>query len=171
MGVPTLLITLHPETIGFKQNRHNTEEMLAALEQLTFFQQVFTMPNADTSGLLIRGLIEAYAGGRSHVKLVENFGTLGYLSAMKYASMMLGNSSSGFMEAAFFPKWVINLGSRQDGRLRTPNIVDIAFDQVLIKQAVLQAYETHPPVFEPVYGDGHAAARIVKILKDEFFPY
>lgn len=167
-GIPTLLITLHPETIGFEQNQRNTEEMLSALEQLTLFQQVFTMPNADTSGLLIRALIEAYAQGRDHVHLVENFGTLGYLSLMKHAVLMLGNSSSGFMEAAFFPKWVVNLGKRQDGRLRTPNIIDIDFDSILIKKAVLYAYETRPPVFEPVYGNGHAADKIVKILKDEF---
>lgn len=167
-SIPTLLITLHPETIGFDDNIRNTDQMLKALDQLDNFQQVITMPNADTSGLVIRKKLLEYAQNHEHVKVVENFGTLGYLSAMKHAGMMLGNSSSGFMEASFFPKWVINLGHRQDGRIRTPNIMDVAFDSKSIIGAVKKASLTSLPVFPPVYGDGHAAENIIKILKNEF---
>lgn len=164
---PSILITLHPETIGFEQNRDNAAEMLGALEMLSDFQQIITMPNADTSGLIIRELIEAYSKNRPNVKVVESFGSLGYLSAMKHCTLMLGNTSSGFMEASFFPKWVINLGKRQDGRIRTPNIIDTAFDRNLITETIRKVCETRIPDFEPVYGDGHAAEKILNILKDE----
>lgn len=167
-SIPSLLITLHPETIGFEENSLNTDQMLMALDHLDRFQQVVTMPNADTSGQMIRQKLIAYAENRRHVKLVENFGTQGYLSAMKLATLMLGNSSSGFMEASYFPKWVINLGHRQDGRLRTPNIVDVEFSKDKIIEAVSNAANTPLPVFPPAYGDGHAAEKIVKILKNEF---
>jgi len=167
-SIPSLLITLHPETIGFEDNVRNTDEMLLALSELMGFQLVITMPNADTSGLMIREKLTSFALNRSNVKLVENFGTQGYLSAMKLATMMLGNSSSGFMEASHFPKWVVNLGHRQDGRLRTPNIIDVEFSKNKITEAVNKAAISPLPAFSPVYGDGHAAEKIVKILKNEF---
>lgn len=167
-SIPSILITLHPETIGFEQNLDNTVQMLQALEQLSEFQQVITMPNADTSGLLIRKKLLDFAEIHPNVKTVENFGSLAYLSAMKHAALMLGNSSSGFMEAAFFPKWVINLGSRQGGRIRTPNIIDVAFDSGEIIKAVRKAAILTLPEFAPVYGDGHAADKIINILKNEF---
>lgn len=167
-SIPTLLITLHPETIGFEQNLKNTEEMLKALSQLNKYQQVITMPNADTSGLLIRKKLLEYSENRAKVKIVENFGSPGYLSAMKHSTLMLGNSSSGFMEASHFPKWVINPGHRQDGRIRTPNIIDVAFWSDDIVNAVTKASETAIPGFAPVYGDGNAAEKIINILKNEF---
>lgn len=167
-SIPSLLITLHPETIGFDQNLENTAQMLNALEQLSEYQQVITMPNADTSGLLIRKKLLEFAENHPNVKTVENFGSLAYLSAMKHASLMLGNSSSGFMEAAYFPKWVINLGNRQDGRIRTPNIIDVAFNRAEIINAVRKAATLTLPEFVPVYGDGHAADKIINILKNEF---
>lgn len=167
-SIPTILITLHPETIGFDQNLKNTGEMLNALSQLDNYQQVITMPNADTSGLMVRRKILEYAVNRANVKTVENFGSPGYLSAMKHASLMLGNSSSGFMEASHFPKWVINLGHRQDGRIRTPNIIDVAFRSDDIVNAVIKASESAIPYFAPVYGEGNAAEKIINILKNEF---
>lgn len=165
---PSILITLHPETIGFEDNARNAKQFVRALEQLNSFQQVITMPNADTSGLLIRNLLNDYAAGKKQVILVENFGSQAYLSAMKYALLLLGNTSSGFMEASFFPKWVINTGHRQDGRIRTPNIVDVEFDHHQIVEAVERHAFMPVPEFPPVYGKGDAADRIIKILRDEF---
>ncbi|MFH1121134.1 MAG: UDP-N-acetylglucosamine 2-epimerase [Bacteroidota bacterium] len=167
-SLPSLLVTLHPETIGYEENIRNTDQLLLALEHLDRYQQVITMPNADTSGLMIRQRLTDYAQNHQNVKLIENFGTQGYLSAMKLSSLMLGNSSSGFIEASHFPKWVINLGHRQDGRFRTPNIVDAEFSKDKIIEAIDIAATSPLPVFSPVYGNGHAAEKIVKILKHEF---
>ncbi len=165
---PSILITLHPETIGYEDNARNAKQFIRALEHLNSFQQVITMPNADTSGLLIRNLLNDYAAGKKQVILIENFGSQAYLSAMKYSLLLLGNTSSGFMEASFFPKWVINTGNRQDGRIRTPNIVDVSFDHLQIVEAVERHAFMPVPEFPPVYGHGDAADKIIKILRDEF---
>jgi GDP/UDP-N,N'-diacetylbacillosamine 2-epimerase (hydrolysing) len=96
---------------------------------------------------------------------IESLGTIGYLSCMKHCSFMLGNTSSGFIEAAFFPKYVINLGNRQNGRIVTPNIRNTAIKKEDIKNAIDDFIAV--PAKEPIsiYGDGHAAEKIVNILK------
>lgn len=168
LSIPTILITLHPETIGFSKNEKYVKEVINALEPRTELQQIITMPNADTSGLIIRNLWNQYAEGKANVKLVENFGSLGYLSVMKYCKLMLGNTSSGFIEASWFPKWVINTGDRQKGRIRTDNIHDVPFDSVLINNAVTSALNNPVPSIPPIYGDGKASLKIIKHILDEF---
>ncbi|MGE5383872.1 MAG: UDP-N-acetylglucosamine 2-epimerase [Omnitrophica WOR_2 bacterium] len=165
---PTMLITLHPETIEYANNEQHIKAALKALEKRKDIQQVITMPNADTSGLMIRRLLADYATGKQNVKLVENFGSRAYLSMMKHSSFMLGNSSSGFIEAAWFPKWVINIGNRQKGRIRTPNIVDVPFDETLIDNAISMVLTNKLPEVEQIYGDGKASERIIKHILDEF---
>jgi GDP/UDP-N,N'-diacetylbacillosamine 2-epimerase (hydrolysing) len=165
---PTVLITLHPESIGFEKNETYAIEMLKALENFSELNQVITMPNADTSGLIIRRLIHEYSKGKSNVFIVENFGSRAYLSVMKYCTFMLGNTSSGFIEAAYFPKWVINIGKRQLGRIRTPNIIDVEFDHELITSAILKALNELVPQVGPVYGTCDSASKILKIILDEY---
>lgn len=165
---PTILITIHPETIGFEKNEQYIAEVIAALSTFSDVQQVVTMPNADTSGLIIRNALNRYAEKSPNVRLIENFGSSAYLSVMKYASLVLGNSSSGFIEAAWFPKWVINLGNRQGGRYRTPNIMDVPFEQEKIRSAVITALNSAVPHVDPVYGDGRASEIIIKHILDEF---
>lgn len=166
-SIPTALITLHPETIGFERTENNTAEMLKALKQHKGLQKVITMPNADTSGLIIRQMLEQYSQDDLSVKLIENFGSAAYLSAMKLCTFMLGNTSSGFIEAAWFPKWVVNIGNRQNGRLRTPNIIDVPFESHKITAAIEKAMNNQVPNVEPVYGDGNASTKIIKHILDE----
>lgn len=164
---PTILITLHPESIGYSRNEQYALEMIKALSAFSGIQQVITMPNADTSGLIIRKSLQQYSIDRSNVFLVENFGSKAYLSVMKYATLMLGNTSSGFIEAAHFPKWVVNIGNRQSGRIRTPNIIDVPFDYKLIGNAIKIALNTGVPPVDSIYGDGNAAGKIIKHILDE----
>ena len=93
------------------------------------------MPNSDTMGNMIRKKINEFSKGENQVKVIESFGMKGYLTCMKYCIFLLGNSSSGFVEAAFFPKWVINLGNRQDGRIITENIINSAVNKELMLMA------------------------------------
>ncbi|HLO91913.1 MAG TPA: UDP-N-acetylglucosamine 2-epimerase [Lentimicrobium sp.] len=167
----TILITIHPETIGYEKNEAYASEVVAVLKDFNNIQQVITMPNADTSGLIIRNILIKYAEGRPNVRLIENFGSNAYLSVMKYSSLILGNSSSGFIEAAWFPKWVINLGNRQGGRFRTPNIIDVPFNRDQIREAITKALESPVPNVEPVYGDGSASQKIIKHILDEFIDH
>jgi GDP/UDP-N,N'-diacetylbacillosamine 2-epimerase (hydrolysing) len=168
LNISTILTTVHPETILFENNAQHINELVDAFENLQEFQIVITMPNADTSGLMIREKLIAYAQGNNRIKLVENFGTIGYLSCMKHCRLMLGNTSSGFFEASFFPKWVINLGNRQQGRIITPNIINCHFKTNEIINAVNCIMQSGMPPPIDIYGNGTAAEKIVKILKDEY---
>jgi len=168
LSIPTILTTVHPETISFENNSHHIDELTAALDQLKDFQVVITMPNADTAGLVIRRKLTVYAKGNYRIKLVENFGSLGYLSCMKHCRLMLGNTSSGFFEASYFPKWVINLGNRQQGRILTPNIINCPFESNEIIGAVKRILLSEDPDPVDVYGDGTASEKIIKILKNEY---
>jgi len=164
---PAILITLHPETIDYKNNEEYTKIFINSLLNFPEILQVITMPNADTSGLIIRKSLFEYANGRPNVKLVENFGSRAYLSVMKYSSLILGNSSSGFIEASWFPKWVVNVGNRQGGRYRTPNIIDVPFNIDQITSAIRTCMENEVPFVEPVYGDGKAGQRIINHILNE----
>ena len=104
--------------------------MLKALAGITnFLNVVVTMPNADTLGALFReSLYELKSKYSQKVILIENFGKENYFSAMYYSKLLLGNTSSGIIEAASFKKYVLNVGDRQKGRLQSENTVDIPFD-------------------------------------------
>ncbi len=83
---------------------------------------------------------------------------------MKYCSMLLGNTSSGFVEAAFFPKYVINIGERQSGRIITENILNCKIEKEAIVKAV-KAFDKKKLPKINIYGDGTTASKIVSILK------
>jgi len=165
-GVPYILITLHPETVSYKKNSVYVDETIAALNQLEGFLLVITMPNADTMGDMIREKWISFSENNKNVRLVENFGSVGYLSAMYHCQLMLGNTSSGFVEASMFPKWVINLGNRQQGRISTPNILQVPFDKVEIRRAIdsIRSKTLIPEI--GIYGAGDASSRMISAIKE-----
>jgi GDP/UDP-N,N'-diacetylbacillosamine 2-epimerase (hydrolysing) len=167
LSIPTILTTFHPETVSYDNNSHYADALISALDYLENYQIVVTMPNTDTTGLMIRQKLKSFAVGKERIHLVENFGSLGYLSCMKYSKMLLGNTSSGFFDASFFPKWVINLGNRQLGRIITPNILNCRFVTTEIIAAVNKVANSGEPSPVTVYGDGNSASKIIKILKNE----
>lgn len=167
LTLKSILITYHPETVNYNDNEKHIKELLAALHTLNHYQLIITMPNADTMGNLIRSSIINFALTRPNVKCIESFGTIGYLTCMKYCSFLLGNSSSGFAEAAFFPKTVVNIGDRQKGRLSTPNIIHTITSKDAILSAITQAENMHQIQAIDTYGNGTAATQIINILKNE----
>jgi len=171
LSKPTILITIHPETVAFEKNEQYIQEIVGALKQLTDYQLVITMPNADTSGQIIRNYFQKFGENSPGTWLVESFGVKGYLSAMKHCSFMLGNTSSGFVEAAFFPKTVINLGDRQKGRILTDNIIPVQITTGNILNAVVKAEQMPVTVNCNIYGDGKAAEKITDIVKQKFLAY
>lgn len=160
LNLPSVLITIHPETVSFEKNEIYIDEVIDALEQLPELQLIITMPNLDTKGSMIRQKLLDFINRQDNAFGVESFGTLGYLSCMKYCRMMLGNTSSGFVEASYFPKAVINLGDRQKGRLMTPNIVSIPFESRTILEEVKKVLQQGSLDRIDMYGDGNAAEKI-----------
>ena len=162
---PTILITFHPETVSFENTKEHVAELVDALDELTNYQLVITMPNADTMGNYVREHLLAFIDHHPNAVGVESFGTIGYLSCMNYCRFMLGNTSSGFVEASFFPKYVINLGSRQEGRMLTPNIINSPIKKQRILEAVHYIEQAEAPAPIALYGTGNTAQQIVTILK------
>jgi len=165
MNQPSVLITIHSETVSFERNIEYINESIAAFYEMNEYQLIITMPNADTMGLNIKKRLLEFIESSSNAIGIESFGTIDYLSCMKHCSFMLGNTSSGFIEASFFPKYVINMGNRQKGRIQTKNIVNCEFkkDDILLKVHAFDSIGVFPPV--NIYGGGNAAKKIMKIVK------
>ncbi|MCR2057365.1 UDP-N-acetylglucosamine 2-epimerase [Campylobacter helveticus] len=120
-----LLITYHSETLNLKNTKEEVGLLLQFLDTLEDTTLIFTKANADENGLLINQALENYCLKNSHkAKLFDNLGALKYLSALKHAKAVVGNSSSGICESGFFKTPCINIGDRQKGRIRGDNIID-----------------------------------------------
>jgi len=163
----SILITFHPETIATEKNKEFIEILIQALSILKDrYQLIITMPNADTRADIIRTNFTQFGRNTENVQIVESFGMKGYLTCLKNVKLLIGNTSSGFVEAAYFPKWVINIGNRQDGRIITPNIYSIPVNKDQILEAVKQIEnKIEMPNNCNVYGIGKASIKIIKILK------
>ncbi len=164
---PTILSTFHPETVAYDKNEGFIQELLEAFDQLRKeYQVVITMPNSDTNGNMVRRYIEEFAKERSDIFVVESFGMKGYLSCMKYCSMMIGNTSSGFVEASFFPTRVVNIGDRQDGRILTSNMVTVPVNKKVIIDSANTVRKENFDNSCSIYGDGETSERITQIIKN-----
>ena len=167
MSKPSILSTFHPETVAFESNEGYVKTLIEAFQLLIErYQIIITLPNADTMGTLVRDELLAFAQGKEQVVVVESLGMLGYLSVMKHCKFLLGNSSSAYVEASYFPKPVIDLGNRQDGRIVSSHIRKVEIEKQAILAAVEEIERMQPIKRDTaLYGDGHAAKRIVEILK------
>jgi UDP-hydrolysing UDP-N-acetyl-D-glucosamine 2-epimerase len=166
-----LLVTLHPVTLEPGRAGEQAAALLAAVER-SGFPAVFTLPNADAGGHAISQAIHEYVALHPDARVLDNLGTQLYFSAMRAAAAMVGNSSSGIIEAASFELPVVNVGARQAGRTHGANVIDVADDTDA--NAILAGIElaTDPAFRASIggmtnpYGTGDAARRIVDRLRD-----
>jgi GDP/UDP-N,N'-diacetylbacillosamine 2-epimerase (hydrolysing) len=161
------LITFHPETVNTEMNQHFASEMRKALSQVASkLFLVITMPNADTMGSVFRMEIEQLKNEfSSQVICVENFGKENYFSAMYYAKLLIGNTSSGIIEAASFGKYVVNVGERQQGRMQSDNIINTPFNHKNIVEAVDKAIDNNTFIGKNKYYNQLAADLIIHHIK------
>ncbi len=165
MELPTILVTIHPETnSNLEKNKEYAILISNLINKLTQFQFVLTMPNADSYGNLIRSIFNEMLIG-PNIKIVENFGTLGYFSCMALSRLVLGNSSSGIIEAASLHKYNINLGKRQEGRIKSPNNIDMDFEIDLIEKKILEIMKAPNYYGVNSYWNGRATNKIINLLK------
>ena len=119
-------------------------------------------------------MIKDFASSRNNVKLIPNMGSTVYLSLLKRAVAIVGNSSSGILEAPFLGVPTFNVGDRQQGRVRPPSVVDVQFDAQLLVALIEKAHREYPPPSDRfrdlTFGDGFAAVRIVDSLLATNFP-
>lgn len=161
------LVTFHPETVAANENVHYANEMklaLTAIAKELFL--VITMPNADTLGTTYRQQLENLKKENpSQVLLIENFGKYNYFSAMYYAKLLIGNTSSGIIEAASFGKYVINVGDRQKGRAQSTNVLDTVFEASAIDSKTKEAIKLGEYNGPNIYFKEGAANTIINIIK------
>jgi len=164
-----LLVTYHPVTLEYEQTAWQMQELLEALRRCGR-PSIFTLPNADTNGRIIIRMLEAFVAAHPSAQLVANLGTQGYFSVMSLAAAMVGNSSSGLIEAPSFGLPVVNIGIRQQGRVRAENVIDVGYGREEIVQGIRQATDVafrQRIAGKPnPYGDGHASELIVKTLAE-----
>lgn len=144
LGLPLdlgpLLVTFHPETLSPGQGPRQMGQLLAALEEAGR-QAIFTLPNADAGGRELIALIQEFVGRHPWAHIRDNLGALNYFSLMALAGAMVGNSSSGIIEAPSLGLPVVNIGSRQDGRTRATNVIDVGHDSRQIAEGIARALE------------------------------
>lgn len=163
---PFILITFHPETVSSEQNENFSNEMYHALAQLqSEMMLVITMPNADTLGSVYRNqLIQLKNNFPDNIILIENFGKQNYFSAMHYCQLMIGNTSSGIIEAASFGKYVVNVGNRQLGRAQSENCLTVPFEaNEIIKQTHIFLSKGFF-LGENIYQKSNVAQKIINLI-------
>ncbi|MCE4217574.1 UDP-N-acetylglucosamine 2-epimerase (hydrolyzing) [Pseudarcicella sp. GAP-15] len=161
------LVTFHPETIATQLNKEYALEMRLALAQIAKkLFLVITMPNADTMGSVYRSEIEKLKNeSPDRVLCIENFGRENYFSAMKYSKLLIGNTSSGILEAASFGKYVVNVGNRQEGRLQSQNTFNVAFRKESIVEVTSEVSHLGDFNGENYYHKDGSTKMIIKSLK------
>ena len=165
LAPPVVLVTLHPATLGGSPEAEATA-MLAAMDRVDA-TYVITLPNVDPGAAAIRERLVAAARAPRRVA-AEALGERRYFGLMRCCDAMLGNSSSGLIEAPVLQLPVVNIGDRQKGRLREPNVIDVAADADAIVAALGRALDPAVRASLPAtsqFGDGGSAARIAAILR------
>lgn len=181
-----LLVTFHPPTNDDVSPSSQMEELLAALDQINDVGLIFTLSNADSGGRSLMSQVQKFVDSHNNARAYISLGQQRYLSCMAIVDGVVGNSSSGILEAPTFQIGTINIGSRQGGREQAVSVINCESDRISIKNALdkLFSSEYKLSLFNVInpYGDGGASKRIInqirhlkldKLVKKSFFdlPY
>ena len=165
-----ILVTFHPVTLEYKTAKKQFQELLNAIKGLKDTNIIFTKSNSDIDGRIINHMIDEFVNKNSNKSAgFVSLGQLKYLSALQYVDVIVGNSSSGLLEAPSFKIGTINIGDRQKGRIKAKSIIDCSPNSRGIKQAFIKIYsrkfqEQLKKVKNP-YGNKCASKQIIKVIK------
>jgi UDP-hydrolysing UDP-N-acetyl-D-glucosamine 2-epimerase len=168
---PYILVTYHPVTLADEVPEKSFLALLDALDKFPEHQIILTYPNADDGGRRIIPLLEAYASNNSKRTLaIKSLGQIRYLSAVKHAAAVVGNSSSGIIEVPSFDVATIDIGMRQRGRLAAKSVIHCAPSKNDIVHAIQTGIDkkykiSNEKICNP-YGQGDASGQIITLLKD-----
>ena len=170
LGRKSLIVTFHPATLDAQAVDAQMAGLLDALSGMDDTQLVFTLPNADAGSRALIDRVRQFVANRSNARAYTSLGQLRYLSCLRHVDGVVGNSSSGLIEAPSFGKGTVNIGDRQSGRLKADSVIDCDADSASIAAALRRLYS---PVFQESlktvrnpYGVGGASEKIVRILQD-----
>ena len=166
----TILVTLHPATRSETSADRLVEAVLQALDHFEEARLLFTKANADPAGRRINAALEAYCEGRDRARVYASLGRQRYLSALQHVDLVVGNSSSGLIEAPAFDVPTVNVGIRQAGRPRASSVLDCEVETEAVAEAIERAVD---PAFRASiegtsspYGRGHAADAMARHLTE-----
>lgn len=168
-GKKNILVTFHPATLEDHTSAFQFNELLSALDNFKDLKIIFTKPNADVGSLVISSMIDEYVKRNRHrAKAFISLGALKYLSLIRNVDAVVGNSSSGIIEAPSFGKPTVNIGLRQKGRIMAESIINCRPREKDIFRALRKAFsscciKSCQEVRNP-YGDGNTAGQIVRII-------
>jgi len=167
-----VIVTFHPTTLEPETNQENTLQLLMALDQTDDIKILFTKSNSDSQGRRINELLAEFVDKNPEKsKLIDSLGQLRYLSCLKHFDCVIGNSSSGIIEAPYFKTPTVNIGDRQKGRVKPESVIDCNTYSLDIKRAIEKAFSqefrSSIKKMNLPYGDGHASDKIMDILKSE----
>lgn len=168
-GPRNLLVTFHPVTLEPGASAAQMGELLVALDALPDTHLLFTMPNADTESRQLGEMIQNYVASHSDTaKVWTSLGQLRYLSCLRHVDGVVGNSSSGLTEVPSFHIGTVNVGERQQGRLKAASVIDCVPTRHDIARALQQLFSeefrTRLPQVNNPYGEGGVAVKIATIL-------
>jgi UDP-hydrolysing UDP-N-acetyl-D-glucosamine 2-epimerase len=171
---PFFVVTYHPVTLANESPEASFQALLDSLDAFLDYQIILTYPNADDGGRRIIPMLEGYAAKNpKRVLAIPSLGQARYLSAIKHASLVIGNSSSGIIEVPSFDVPTVNIGMRQKGRLAAksvlhcePNKMDI---QQTMQAAIKRHYQNSDEIISNPYGQGDASGQIVEMIKSMKF--
>jgi len=172
LGKRNLLVTFHPVTLENATAASQFGNLLKALDCFDDSHIIFTLPNADADGRVIIGMIEQYRQRfPERIASFVSLGSLRYLSALKYMDAVVGNSSSGLIEAPAFKIGTINIGDRQKGRLCADSVIHCEPEVDAIVQAFnrlfSEKFQESLKTVENPYGNSGASAEIKELLKSQ----
>lgn len=167
----TVIVTYHPVTLENNTVEEQFLNLLEVLDRNSKIRMIFTKANADTNGRIVNELIDKYAAQNSERACAfMSLGQKRYLSALKYCRIVIGNSSSGIIEAPSFGKPIINIGDRQKGRICADSVINCGYTQQEIQQAMETAltkeFENKASNCRNPYEKENTAANIISVIKD-----
>ena len=163
---PFFVVTYHPVTLADEPAQASFAALLAALDKFPGHQIILTYPNADEGGRQIMSMLQQYAANQPlRVLAIKSLGQLRYLSAVKHAAAVIGNSSSGIIEVPAFHVPTVNIGSRQQGRLAAPSVLHCSATESAIAATITKALN-HPVTNNSnPYGQGDASGKVIQMIK------
>lgn len=165
--LPYILVCIHPETQNLKEIELQINNLIKVLKQLDM-KQIITYPNSDPGSDIIIKNLKNYCKNNNKTILIKNAGSEIYYALLKNTELLLGNSSSGIVEAPSFKIPVINLGIRQQGKIMSKNIINSSFKIKEIKISISKArsinFKKSLRNIKNPYGDGRAGIKIAKII-------
>ncbi|MAD74951.1 MAG: UDP-N-acetylglucosamine 2-epimerase (hydrolyzing) [Rheinheimera sp.] len=170
LNQPYFVVTYHPVTLAEEPPLASFNALLNALDQFKQYQIILTYPNADEGGRQIIERLLSYAAEQpDRVLAVTSLGQLRYLSAVKHAAAIIGNSSSGIIEVPAFNVPTVNIGARQQGRLAAPSVQHCRIDTSDIAASIKRVLSNAIPVGDNPYGQGNVSANVIQMIKQLHF--